>query len=141
MQVARKDHVLSSVFGEVNNKVYQLQYMLSNSKIVDSILFLPEPMGNICVDSKFPLENYKRMFDQELSESIRKQATKDFKLNVKKHIDDIASKYILKDETADQAIMFLPAEAIFAELHAYHTDVIEYANSKKVKSSIFFIEL
>lgn len=125
-------HVLSSVFGEVNDKVYKLQYMLSNSKIVDSILFLPEPMGNICVDSKFPLENYKRMFDREIDEGARKQAKKDFKTNVKTHIDAIASKYIIKDETADQAMMFLPAEAIFAELHAYHSDVVEYANRKKV---------
>jgi DNA recombination protein RmuC len=125
-------HVLASVFGDVNNKVYKLQYSLSNSKIVDAILFLPEPMGRVCVDSKFPLENYKRMFDKTLSDEQRQTAMKEFGKNVKKHIDDISSKYILKDETADQAIMFLPAEAIFAELHAYHQDVVEYANTKKV---------
>ncbi len=125
-------HVLASVFGEVNEKIYKLQYTLSNTKIVDAILFLPEPMGRVCVDSKFPLENYKRMFDKELSEEARQVATKEFGKNVKKHIDDIANKYILKDETADQAIMFLPAEAIFAELHAYHQTVVEYANEKKV---------
>jgi len=125
-------HVLSSVFGEVNDKIYRLQYSLSNAKIVDAILFLPEPMGNLCVDSKFPLENFKRKFDKNLSEEGRQLAAKEFGKNVKKHIDDISSKYILKDETADQAIMFLPAEAIFAELHAYHQDIVEYANSKKV---------
>ena len=124
--------VLSSVFGEVNEKIYKLQHMLKGGKIVDCMLFLPEPMGNICVDSKFPLENYRRIFDKELDETARLNAQKEFAKNVKKHINDIAEKYIVANETADQAIMFLPAEAIFAEIHAYHPELISYANEKRV---------
>lgn len=124
--------VLSSVFGEKNDKVYQLQYKLSTGVIGDSVLFLPEPTGKIIVDSKFPLENFRRMFDSSLTEQEKKEVTKDFKQNLKKHIDDISSKYIIANETADQAILFLPAEAIFAEIHAYHGDVIEYASQKRV---------
>jgi DNA recombination protein RmuC len=126
------NQVLSSVFGDKNDKVYQVQYKLSNGTICDSILFLPEPTGKLVVDSKFPLENFRRMFDVSLNEIQKKEVTKEFKVNLKKHIDDISSKYIIKDETADQAVLFLPAEAIFAELYAYHGDVIEYAHQKRV---------
>lgn len=126
------NQILNSVFGEKNDKVFRLQYKLSNGTMCDSIIFLPEPTGNIVVDSKFPLENFRRMFDLSFTEVERKDFVKDFKSNLKKHIDDIASKYIIPGETADQAILFLPAEAIFAELYAYHSDIIDYAHSKKV---------
>jgi len=126
------NQVLSAVFGEKNDKVYQTQYLLPNGKQCDSIIFLPAPTGSLVVDSKFPLENFRRMFDTTLHESERKEFVKDFKNNLKKHIDDIASKYIIRDVTADQAVLFLPAEAIFAELYAYHGDIIDYAHSKKV---------
>jgi len=124
--------VLASVFGEKNDKVYQLQYKLPNLTICDSILFLPEPTGKLVVDSKFPLENFRRMFDTQATEIEKKEATKEFKINLKKHIDDISQKYIIRDVTADQAVLFLPAEAIFAELYAYHGDIIEYAHQKRV---------
>jgi DNA recombination protein RmuC len=126
------NQVLHSVFGEKNDKVYQIQYKLSNGTICDSILFLPEPTGKLVVDSKFPLENFRRMFDSSLNELEKKEVTRDFKNNLKKHIDDISNKYIIANETADQAVLFLPAEAIFAELYAYHGDVIDYAHQKKV---------
>jgi DNA recombination protein RmuC len=126
------NQVLSSVFGDKNDRVYQLQYKLSNGTMCDSILFLPEPTGKLVVDSKFPLENFRRMFDQNLNDVEKKDVTRDFKNNLKKHIDDISSKYIISGETADQAVLFLPAEAIFAELYAYHGDVIEYAHQKRV---------
>ena len=124
--------ILSSVFGENNQSVYKMQYSLSNSKIIDAAIFLPEPIGLLCVDSKFPLENFKRMLDRELSDAQKLAAQKEFVRNVKKHIDDISSKYILKGETADQAILFLPAEAIFAEIHAYHPELIDYAHQNRV---------
>ncbi|MGZ3789370.1 MAG: DNA recombination protein RmuC [Bacteriovorax sp.] len=124
--------VLNAVFGERNDKVFQLQYKLPNGTICDSIIFLPQPTGSLVVDSKFPLENFRRMFDTNYTDGERKEFVRDFKLNLKKHIDDIASKYIIRDVTADQAVLFLPAEAIFAELYAYHGDIIEYAHSKKV---------
>ena len=125
--------ILSSVFGEKNDKLYQKQYKLSNGNIVDSIIFTPEPLGNIAVDSKFPLENYRKMYNNELSQIERENARKDFVSDLKKHIDAISSKYIIKNETSEQAILFLPAEAIFAEINAYHTDIIEYAYKKNVR--------
>ncbi|WP_233573240.1 DNA recombination protein RmuC [Leptotrichia sp. OH3620_COT-345] len=125
--------ILSSVFGEKNDRIYRKQYKLSNGMIVDAVIFAPEPMGNIAVDSKFPLENYRRMYDSELTLSERENAKKEFSINLKKHIDDISSKYIVHGETSDQAILFLPAEAVFAEINAYHTEIIEYAYRKNVR--------
>lgn len=126
------NYILSSVFGENNNKIYHLQYKLSNGAIADSIVHAPEPLGNICIDSKFPLENYERMTNKNLSKEEREYATKLFKNDVKKHIEAISSKYIIEGETANQAILFLPAEAIFAEINAYHPDLLKEAYNKKV---------
>ncbi len=125
-------HILSSVFGDKNDKIYQLQYTMSNGTIVDSILFAPEPLGTIGIDSKFPLENYQNMVDKNNSPELREKYEKLFKADVKKHIDAISEKYIIPGETSDQAIMFLPAEAIFAEINAYHNDIINYAYKKRV---------
>jgi len=124
--------ILASVFGENNNKIYALQYTLPNGTIADSILFAPEPLGTIAIDSKFPLENYRMMVDKKLPEEARERYVKQFKQDVKKHIDAIADKYIIEGVTTNQAIMFLPAEAIFAELNAYHNDLIEYSYKKRV---------
>ena len=125
--------ILASVFGEKNDRTYQKQYKLSNNTMVDAMLFTPEPIGNIAIDSKFPLENYRKMYDSKLTNEERINARKEFAGNLKKHIDDISEKYIIRNETSDQAIMFLPAEAIFAEINAYHTDVIDYAYRKNVR--------
>jgi len=125
-------HILVNVFGEKNDSIYRLQYTLSNNTIADSVLFAPEPLGTICIDSKFPLENYQMMVDKKLSNDVRDNYEKLFKNDMKKHIDAISSKYIIPGETADQAILFLPAEAIFAEVNAYHSDIINYAYKKHV---------
>lgn len=111
---------------------FSLQHTLSNGRIVDCMLFLPKPSGDIAIDAKFPLESYKKMTDLQFSSDERKQAQRQFKLDIKKHINDIADKYIIANETADGAIMFLPAEAIFAELHAYHADIVEEAYRRRV---------
>ena len=111
---------------------YAMQYVLPNGMRVDCALFLPEPTGTVAVDSKFPLENYHRMFEIGIAESDRALAQRQFKSDVKKHVDDIASKYIIADVTSDGAVMFIPAEAVFAEIHAYHPEVIEYAMAKRV---------
>lgn len=111
---------------------FALQHTLSNGKIADCILFLPAPTGNVVVDSKFPLESYKKMADNTLGEFERKAAERQFKLDIKKHINDISSKYLIEKETADGAVMFIPAEAIFAEIHAHHSDLVDYANKKRV---------
>ena len=125
-------HILSSVFGEKNDKIYKVQYTLSTGVIADSVLFAPEPLGTIAIDSKFPLENYQNMFSREMNSEKRDYYTKLFKQDVKKHIDAISNKYIIPGETADQAILFLPAEAIFAEINAYHSDIIHYSYKKRV---------
>lgn len=125
-------HLMSSVFGEKNDSIYQLQYTFSNGTIADCVLFAPEPLGVVAIDSKFPLENYQLMVDKKISSEERGQAEKKFKNDLKKHIDDISSKYIIPGVTSDQAIMFLPAEAIFAEINAYHSEIIEYAYKKRV---------
>ena len=126
------NHILKSVFGEANDKIYKLQFTLPNGTIADSILFAPNPLGTIAIDSKFPLENYRMMVDKKLPQDVRDRYEKQFKMDVKKHIDAISSKYIIPGVTTDQAIMFLPAEAIFAELNAYHSDLVEYAYRKRV---------
>ena len=125
------NYILDSVFGK-NDKIYQTQYSLGNGFISDAILFAPEPLGTICIDSKFPLENYRRMVDKSLNNSEREVATKLFKSDVKKHIDAIRQKYIVPGVTSGEAIMFLPAEAIFAEINAYHPDLVKYSYQSKV---------
>lgn len=125
-------HILSSVFGEKNDSIYRLQYTLSTGVIADCVLFAPEPLGTIAIDSKFPLEHYQMMVDKKLSVEMRENYEKMFKQDMKKHIDAISNKYIIPGETSDQAILFLPAEAIFAEVNAYHSDIIEYAYKKRV---------
>lgn len=125
-------HILVSVFGENNDKIYKLQYTFETGVIADCVLFAPEPLGMVAIDSKFPLDNYRLMIDKKAGIVERQNAEKNFKSDVKKHIDAIAGKYIIKGVTSNQAIMFLPAEAIFAELNAYHPDIIEYAYKKRV---------
>lgn len=126
------NYILTSIFGEKKGTIYNIQHTLSNGSIADCVLFAPSPLGTICIDSKFPLENYQRMTDKSLSVPEREMATRMFKMDVKKHIDAIASKYIIPGETADEAIMFLPAEAIFAEINAYHPEILKYSYEKKV---------
>ena len=111
---------------------YAFQHTLKSGVRVDCVLILPEPTGTVCVDSKFPLENYSRMFDDSLPPPERDAARRQFKADVKKHVDDIAAKYIVEGETSDGAVMFLPAEAVFAEIHAYHPDLVEHAQKKRV---------
>jgi DNA recombination protein RmuC len=110
---------------------YEMQYTLPNGTRADCVLKLPEPTGMVAVDSKFPLENYHRMFGVE-SASEKQVAEKQFKLDIKKHVDDIAGKYIIPEVTSDGAVMFIPAEAVFAEIHAHHPEVVDYAMRRRV---------
>jgi DNA recombination protein RmuC len=109
---------------------FEFQYTLSNGTRVDCALRLPEPTGLVCVDSKFPMENYNRMF--EGGDDQRALAQKQFRADIRKHVDDISKKYIIANETSDGAVMFVPAEAVFAEIHAYHAEVVEYAQAKRI---------
>jgi len=124
-------NIMSNVFGD-NSRVYKMQEKMPNGTIVDCALYAPEPLGLVGIDSKFPLENYRNMVDRNNDIKTREESVKLFKLDMKKHIDAIADKYIIPGVTSDQAILFLPAEAIFAELNAYHTDIIDYAYKRRV---------
>ncbi len=113
-------------------QAFAMQHSFPNGTRVDCALFLPEPTGTVGVDSKFPLENYHKMYEIGLAETDRLQAQKQFKADVRKHVDDIAAKYIIPNVTSDGAVMFVPAEAVFAEIHAYNADIVDYAMSKRV---------
>ena len=113
-------------------QAFEMQYTLSTGVRVDCVLKLPEPTGLVAVDSKFPLENYRAMLDSQANEADRAIAQKQFRADVKKHVEDIARKYIIENETSDGAVMFVPAEAVFAEIHAYHPEVVDYANARRV---------
>ena len=111
---------------------YELQYSLSNNTRVDCMMFLPEPTGHIAIDSKFPLNSFQKMMDDEASEAERLASEKQFRQDIKKHIKDIADKYIIENETADGAIMFIPAEAVFAEIHAHQPILVDEAQRARV---------
>ncbi len=111
---------------------YEMQATLSNGKRVDCLLRLPDPTGNVPIDAKFPLESYQRMQDFDLPEPERASAATRFKRDIRKHIDDIAGKYLIQGETADGAVMFIPAEAVFAEIHAHFPELVERAQQARV---------
>lgn len=111
---------------------FSLQHQLSTNKRPDCMLFLPEPTGNIAIDAKFPLENFRLLLDSSLSEIEKKPIEQQFRQDIRKHIQDIAEKYIIPGETADGAVMFIPAEAIFAEIHARYPELVEEAHRAKV---------
>jgi len=111
---------------------YALQHTLSNGMRVDCMMFLPDPTGHIAIDSKFPLDSFQKMMDNDATDADRLIAEKQFRLDIKKHIKDIAAKYIIENETADGAIMFIPAEAVFAEIHAHQSQLVEEAQRARV---------
>jgi len=124
--------ILENVFGENNQALFTKQHTLSNGTKVDALVYGSDQALNIPIDSKFSLENYIRMNDETLSEASRKEASKLFEQNIKKHINDIASKYIIKNETTNYALMFIPSEAVFSEIQANYVDLILYAQQKNV---------
>ncbi|MDB6095872.1 MAG: recombinase RmuC [Francisellaceae bacterium] len=142
LQAVLADKRSRGAFGEIqlknliHNMVpaenYSFQHTLSNGLRADCLLFLPPPTGNIVIDSKFPLENFHRLTDFESNDSDRKKAQQAFKQDIKKHIQDIAIKYVIKGETADGALMFIPAEAVFAEIHAHFPDLVEFAQRSNI---------
>jgi DNA recombination protein RmuC len=111
---------------------YEFQYTLAGGARVDCVLKLPEPTGTVSVDAKFPLENYHRMFDPVLPDAERSQAARLFRIDLRRHVDAICEKYIVPGETSDSAVMFVPAEAVFAEIHAHHAEVVDYAMQRRV---------
>ncbi len=130
------------VFGEVQlaalianvlpSSHYSMQYTLSNQKRADCILFLPQPTGNLVIDAKFPLETYQKLMNIDAASVERKGLQQQFRQDLQKHIKDIAEKYIIPEETADGAVMFIPAEAIFAEIHANYPEIVAMSQRLKV---------
>ena len=110
---------------------YEFQRVLSNGKRADCLIKLPNPPGSVVVDAKFPLTAYRRMLDAD-GDADRAAFANQLKRDVGAHIKAIADKYIIPGETADSALMFLPSEAVYAELHAHHADVIDASYKARV---------
>ena len=142
LQRVLADRTSRGAFGEVQlhalvanvlpDSAYRMQYTLVNGKRVDCVLYLPEPTGKVPIDSKFPLDNYRRQAAPEASEEERRHADRDFARDVQMHIDDVAAKYIIPGETAAGAILFVPAEAVFAEIHGRYPELVERAQRSRV---------
>ncbi len=110
---------------------YSFQATLGDGKRADCLLDLPNPPGPIVVDAKFPLEAWRQLQDAE-SETAQKEAARAFRRDVGTHVKAIAEKYIVPGETADAALMFLPSEAVYAELHANFGGAVDAAHRAKV---------
>ncbi len=111
---------------------FSLQHTLSNGTRVDCLLRLPAPTGDVPIDAKFPLESYRQMTDGGQPERERQLAAQRFRQDVRRHVEAIAGKYLLPGETADGAVMFIPAEAVFAEIHARFPELVEESHRRRV---------
>lgn len=127
--------VLHSVFGDTigcYEEQHTFKKVVDGEKVrADAVVFMPEPNKMICVDSKFPFQDYARLFDTN-DEAETKQLTKDFAAAVKKHITDIKNKYIIDGETAPNAIMFIPNDGVFAFIHHNLEETVNYARAQGV---------
>ena len=110
---------------------YRFQVTLSNKRRVDCLIDLPAPPGPICIDAKFPLEGWHALRRAE-NEAERRRAAAEFRQAIRKHVNDIAERYLLPGETADSALMFVPAEAVYAELHAGFPEIVQASYRAKV---------
>jgi len=127
--------VLHNVFGDTVG-CYEEQYTMKKVKDgddvrADAVVFMPEPNKMICIDSKFPFQDYSRMMEAE-SDEEKESLKRDFAAAVKKHITVIKDKYIVEGKTAPEALMFIPNDGVFAFIHHELVDVVEYAREKKV---------
>ena len=111
---------------------YEFQVTLNNGKRADCLLKLPNPPGSIVIDAKFPLESYQALRDAGTDEAARVAAGRRFAQDVKAHVVAISEKYIVPGETAESALMFLPSEAVYAELHANFVNVVEESYRRRV---------
>ena len=111
--------------------LYEFQATLSNRSRVDCLIRFGEKGGDLAVDSKFPLESYRALL-AATDDTARQGAERQFKVDVKKHVDDISSKYLVKGETRDLALMFIPAESIYGELMEHYSELIDYASKRRV---------
>ncbi len=119
------------VTGMLPPSSFEFQATLGNGRRVDCLIKLPAPPGPMAVDAKFPLESYRALREAG-DEATRVRASRALAADVGKHVRDIQERYIIAHETADSALMFLPSEAVYAELHANFANVIEDAFRRKV---------
>ena len=110
---------------------YAFQTTLSNGKRADCLIRLPNPPGPIVIDAKFPLDAYHALRNAA-DEAAKTAAARQFRGDLVKHIGDIAQRYIIAGETAESALMFLPSEAVYAELHANFPDVVTRSFQSRV---------
>ena len=110
---------------------YTMQATLSNGKRADCLIHLPNPPGPIVIDAKFPLEAYEALRRADTPRGLA-EAGQQLRVSVRTHIRAIAERYIVEGETADGALMFLPSEAVYAELHANFPDVVREGFALKV---------
>ena len=110
---------------------YALQATLSNGRRADCLLKLPEPPGLIAVDAKFPLEAWEALRAAD-GPKPKAEAQRAFRTAVRAHVSAIAERYVIAGETADSALMFLPSEAVYAELHAAFPDLVRESFEARV---------
>ena len=110
---------------------YSFQHTLSNGKRVDALIHMPNDQGDVAIDSKFPMEAWRRLTEADNTDGSV-QAGRDFARDMLVHIKAVAQKYLIFGETHDIALLFLPSEAVYAELHANFPQVVEQGFSQKV---------
>jgi len=128
------NQLLYSVYGH-NQKLYQTQYTIkANNKSVraDAVIFMPKPNAMIAIDSKFPYASYAKLFDDDIDKETEKQLIAQFGRDIKKHITDIANKYVMPPITTDYALMFVPSDGILSLLHSRLEQLVEYARDHSV---------
>ena len=113
------------------SRAFTFQHTLSNNTRVDALIHMPESHGDVAVDSKFPMESWRRMIEADGSYEAE-GAKRDFRNDMMKHVKDISRKYLVEGETYELALMFLPSDAIFAELHNSFDAVVDKAFSQRV---------
>lgn len=144
LQSLLQDKKSRGIFGEIelysllekayglDDRFWKRQYKLSNGNIADAVIMGNDNLGLLVIDSKFPLDNYRKMFDKSIDKVDREYASKAFKKDVIKHIDDIAYKYLNAEGVATVACMFIPAEAIYAEINSGYPELLDYSFGKHV---------
>ena len=130
------NQILYNTYGE-NKKCYDIQHTIKEGKDgsvvrADAVIYMPPPYNMLCVDSKFPLTSYSKLVTEKVNEQEEKALLSMMNQEVKKHIDDISKKYIIKDKTADFAWMFIPSDGVLALIHSKLASVVEYASKKNV---------
>jgi DNA recombination protein RmuC len=143
LQQVLSDKSARGAFGEVQLEalvrdtlppgVYEFQAAVGEGREkADCVLSMPDGVSKMAIDSKFPLSNYRAAIDATLTDAQRNVARKQFATDVKKHINDIATKYVQPSAGADSAVMFVPSEAVFAEIVGHHPDIVAQAQAQRV---------